>query len=84
MTYHTEDEDFYRKLDIAPPSIAEHGTEEDIREKLVPMMPKQWRQEGNQLIGETEAGTHSQTIPTNKLLIGTDDKGLPIFRDIVI
>ena len=82
--YHTENEDFYRKLDVAPPSTATHGTESDIREKLVPMMPNKWRLEGNQLIAETEEGTYVQTIPSNKILLGTGKDGLPIFRTIDI
>jgi hypothetical protein len=83
MNYHHPDEDFYRKvLKSAPPSVSEHGTEDNIKEKLQPMLPNRWRQEGNLLIAETENGVHGQTVPTNMLLIGTDENHMPIFRKI--
>ena len=82
--YHTPDEDFYRKLDVALPTTSQHGTEEGIASRLVPMMPKEWKLEGNQLIAETENGTHVQTIPTDYILTGTDKEGLPVFKRIDI
>lgn len=72
------------KLGIEPPIISTHGTEEDIQRNLKRLMPIKWRQEGNQLIGQTEVGELRQSIPANQLLIGTDDKGMPIFREIKI
>jgi len=82
--YHTADEDFYRKLDVPIPATSQHGTEDDIASKLVPMMPNKWKLAGNQLIAETENGTHVQTIPTDYILTGTDEKGMPIFKRIDI
>lgn len=85
-SYHHDDEDYFRKvLDAPPPTVTEHGSEDDIRDKLKPMFPAKWRAEGNQLIAETENGTHVQSIPTSHLLVGTDSNtGLPIFRKIDI
>lgn len=74
----------FEELGIPAPTSDPHGTEQDIQKNMTRLMPTSWRQEGNQLIGETSMGRLVQTIPTNKILVGTDDKGLPIFRDIVI
>lgn len=82
--YYHPQSDQYRKWDLPAPATATHGTEGDIREKMTPMLPAKWRMEGNQLIAETENGTHAQTIPSDRLLVGTDSKGLPIFRKIEV
>lgn len=85
QSYHHPDEDFFRKvLDAPPPTISEHGTEEDVRANMKQLLPSSWRLEGNQLVGMTEMGELRQTIPTDHILIGTDDKGLPIFHRIVL
>jgi hypothetical protein len=75
---------FYRKHGKAPPKHFEHGTEDDIKDNMVLLKPKQWRMEGHTLIAETEHGTHVQNIPTDQILIGTDDDGLPVFRKVVL
>jgi len=65
------------------PAHSEHVREEDIQRNMVKLIPHTWKQEGNRLIGYVDGGTKiSQTIPTNYLLIGTDDKGLPIFKKL--
>jgi hypothetical protein len=65
------------------PSHVPHGTEEDIRKNMVKLMPTKWVQQGNQLIGTTEDGVRIvQSIPTDHLLSGTDDRGLPTFTKI--
>ena len=74
----------FASLGITPAKVTPHGSDKDIREYLTPEMPTRWIQEGNQLIGESEKGRFVQNIPTNKLLVGTDSKGLPIFKDIVV
>ena len=75
---------WYKKMGVKPPTSEPHGTEDDIKSNLVPLKPKEWRLEGNLLIAETEHGTHAQTIPTNYILTGTDDDGLPIFKKVVL
>lgn len=83
--YHHPQEDYFRKvLDATPPTAVPHLTEEEIAEKLKPMLPGKWRMEGNQLIAETENGTHAQTIDPSYILVGTDENQLPIFRKIVV
>lgn len=83
--YFHPDADYYRKvLGVEPPVATPHLTEDEIKQNMKPMLPGRWRAEGNQLIAETENGTHVQTIPTDQLLVGTDDKGMPIFKRIVL
>ncbi len=72
----------FERWGVTPPKVAPHGTEKEIRENLKAEMPHTWRQSGNQLIGESERGHFSQTIPTSHILIGTDSKGLSIFKKI--
>ena len=74
----------FDRLGINRPSHFAHGTEDDIRANLKELRPKSWRLEGNRLIGETEMGPLVQMIPTDYILKGTDDKGLPILEKIVL
>jgi len=77
-----EDLQNFKNWGVPLPQREAHGTDEDIRKNLKPLMPRNWRQEGNRLIADTDMGVLSQPIPTNKILTGTDDKGLPIFRTV--
>lgn len=81
--YWHPDTDFYRKLGVAPPQAQAHGTEEYIQERMQPLKVKKWELQGNTLIGITEEGVKmAQQIPTDFILEGTDDKGLPLLRKI--
>ena len=77
-------EAFYKKHGKAPPKHFEHGTEQEIRDNAIRLRPNTWRLEGNQLIGQTEMGPLRQTIPTDVILTGTDDDGLPIFKRVIL
>lgn len=66
----------------APPSHQPHGTDEEIAKNMKRLLPTTWRMAGNQLIGQTEMGELVQHVPTNLILTGVDDKGLPIFKKI--
>lgn len=70
----------YEKWGVSPPTSSPHGTDDDIRNNLVKLKPKKWRQEGNKLIGETEMGDLVQFIDTGLVLMGTDKKGNPILN----
>lgn len=78
----------FEKLGIDPPTIVSHGVEDSfehpLSEKLVRASTTNWRQVGNTLICDTEHGEFVQTIPTNQLLVGTDENGLPIFKEVVL
>lgn len=80
--YHPDTDYFNKVLDAPPPTAVPHLTEEEIKEHMKPMLPNKWRMEGNLLIAETENGTHAQTIDPSYILVGTDDKQMPIFRKI--
>ena len=71
-------------MDVPLPEAHPHGTDDDIRNNMNRPLPNSWKLEGNQLKGMTDMGELVQTIPTNKILVGVDKKGLPIFRDIVV
>lgn len=75
---------WYEKHGVAPPKKFDHGTEQEIRENMVRLRPGTWRLEGNQLIGKTELGTLVQTVPTDVILVGTDDDGLPMFKRVIL
>jgi len=74
-----------RKWAVPLPEVHTHGTESDIENNLERLMPNEWVLDGNQLRGTTKDGhIIVQNIPTNKILIGKDAEGLPIFREIVL
>ena len=75
---------FYRKHGKEPPKSFSHGTEDDIKAGMQLLKRNSWRLEGNQLIGEFEDGKIAQTSPTDYILTGTGDDGLPIFRKVVL
>ena len=76
---------WYDRYNKARPTHIPHGiTAENINEHMKRLQPESWRLEGNQLIGMTEMGPLVQTIPTDYILTGTDDEGLPIFEKIVL
>jgi len=82
--YHHPDEDFFRKLNVDLPKVSVHGTDDEIRSKLKRLETSNWRLEGNQLICKTEYGELSQTIPTDKILVGTDKDGMPILQTVAL
>lgn len=82
--YYHPDTDFIRKLGAAPPVAVPHMTEEELQKNMKQLMPNDWRLEGNKLIGHTEFGPLVQYVPTDVILTGTDSKGLPIFKKIVV
>lgn len=75
---------FYRKHGKEPPKHFEHGTEDDIKANMKLLKPSSWRLEGNKLIGETEMGPLVQTIPTDYIMTGVGDDGLPQFAKVVL
>lgn len=76
-----EDKD-YIKLGVTPPSKEQHGYDRDISQNMRKLMPNTWTLEGNKLMGQTEMGIVTQFIPTDYILVGTEN-GLPRFRKVV-
>lgn len=68
------------------PTHEEHGVvdtwENPLSEQLPRLKTRNWRLEGNTLIADTDQGPLVQTIPTNYICKGTDDKGMPILVKI--
>lgn len=82
-----DDEKRLRQFDKwgAPrPSHDPHGTPEEIRANLQPAVASSWHLEGNLLVAYTQHGIIKQTIPTNYICLGMDDKGLPILKKLDI
>lgn len=80
--YTKEELQFFKDHDIDPPSHDEHGTEDDVRKNLKPLVTTNWRQEGGWLVCDTDMGTLKQRIPTNKILIGVDKNNKPLLQTI--
>lgn len=76
-------DNWYRKQGQEPPERISHDlTPDDISERVKPLNPTNWRQEGNKLIADTDMGKLVQFIPTNLLFNGVDKNGLPILTKI--
>lgn len=43
-----------------------------------------WRLEGNILKADSNLGTHGWSLPTDYILDGTDESGLPMLRKLVL
>lgn len=76
-------EDWYQRNGVKSPESILHGTEEDITAKLSGTVHGAWQQMGNRLIC-TKCPNHHMTdpIPIDRLLMGTDNDGLPILAKI--
>jgi len=83
MNYKPDNSEWYEKMEVRPPSTAIHGTEDDIKAHLKPVKMWNWKLEGNRLSCDTELGKLVQTIPTDRILVGEDERGLPILRKIL-
>lgn len=76
---------WYDKMGRARPTHISHGINlDDIDQHMKKLQPNSWRLEGNKLIGQTDMGPLVQFIPTDYILKGTDDEGLPIFERVVL
>lgn len=66
------------------PTREPHGRDEDIRANMRPANPRNWRLEGNILKADTDFGPYAHPIPTDYVMDGTDERGLPILRKLDI
>lgn len=75
--------DWVERHGATPIESIPHGTEDDITEKMKGTVHGDWVQMGNVLICR-KCPNHHQTepIPTEYLLKGTDNKGLPILEKL--
>jgi len=66
----------YEAAGVAPPSVQYH-------EELEPInVDTQWKQKGNYIYREGQDIRCASKIPTNVILMGTDDDGKPIFKKL--
>jgi hypothetical protein len=66
----------YAELNVDPPTV-------DLHEKPELIKPRgNWKQKGNYIYREAEGLNYGSQIPPTHILIGTDDKGLPILEKI--
>lgn len=72
----------YQRWGAPLPSHEEHGTPDDIRERLQKSVAESWHLEGNVLVAKTQHGEVRQTIPSNYICHGMDDNGLPMLQKI--
>lgn len=79
---HEADKKLYSRLGLEQPQHIPHITEDELRQRIKIEANHKWSQVGNRLICECEIGKHSTLVPTDVLLKGTDDKGLPILTKI--
>lgn len=71
----------YERWKKAPPSLKQHGIEDTfehpLSEQLMPGNPTNWRLMGNELHYDTTFGPMVHRIPSNYIMKGLDEKGLP-------
>lgn len=80
--YKADFHDWYVKHNVTPPTVIQHGIEDDILSKLQPLKAKSWRLEGNRLIAETDLGPVINFLPTDVIMTGIDSNNLPILAKI--
>ena len=75
--------DWYDRHGLKRPEHISHElTPDDIAKRVQSVNPRNWRQEGNKLIADTDVGELVNPIPTSHILTGTDEKGLPVFKKV--
>lgn len=77
-----EEIELFKNWQAPLPAREAHGTDEDIRSQLKSVNPTNWRLEGNKLIADTQHGELGQYIPSNLILTGVDQEGLPVFKKV--
>ena len=82
-SYRPHDYKFFERYKVAPPTVAKHGTEEDVASNMKQLKPQKWRMEGpGKLVGDTEWGPLVQFIDPSYICLGTNKKGEPILAKI--
>lgn len=77
----------YERWKVAPPSHEEHGVvdtwENPLGERLLAGNCRNWHLSGNLLSCDTDFGPMAQRIPPDFILMGEDEKGLPILKKVL-
>jgi hypothetical protein len=73
---------------VDQPEYIPHLTDQEREAKLDMLRQRKhkWKQEGREAICISDEcpDTHGFLLPMNKLLVGTDNAGMPIFRDLTL
>ena len=72
----------YEALGVDPPESIQHFTDEEMESFRIPFK-REWKQSGNMIYREGEEAVFGTKIPTNKMLAGTDEKGMPVLVDVL-
>lgn len=65
------------------PTRDAHVTEDEVQSELgKKVQPTNWRMQGNKLMADVPGGVMVQYLPTDYILKGTDETGLPILVKI--
>lgn len=88
MNHAYDENNWYDRNGVARPEAIPFLTEEELERKFAEIRANtvhgDWKQEGNIITCNRCSPSHSAPIPTEYLLQGTDDKGLPILKKIDI
>lgn len=83
--YNENELKWFDRWGVTRPTHISHDLKiEDIEEKLKKLKVTSWTLEGNLLKGSTEMGPFAQTIPTDVVLVGETEEGLPKFKKVVL
>ena len=75
----------FKDWKVPLPTRDSHGSDSPdnpISSQLTKLQPRNYRQEGNKLIADTDFGELVNFLPTNLILTGTDKAGLPTFKQV--
>jgi hypothetical protein len=78
----------FDKWKVARPTHEEHGVtdtwETPLSDQLKSGNPRNWHLNGNMLHCDTDFGPMKQVILSDYICHGTDEKGLPILKPVVL
>lgn len=74
----------YKAYGLTPPQVISHQVvDEELHKKFEKSNEHKWFQQGSMIKCKCMGNEHGTAIPTNKILKGTDGKGLPILEDVI-
>lgn len=79
------DDRFYEKLGVEPPKSDSHYTEEQLERLFEQQAQRQghiWQQRGSRVTCTSCPFEHAFNVPTDMILQGTDEKGMPILKKL--
>lgn len=77
----------FKEWNVPLPSRDPHGTdspENPMGTHLQKAQFTNWRLKGNKLIADTQFGEYAHLIPSDRIMTGLDEQGLPILTKIKV